>query len=302
MSVIKSGYSAIVGLPNVGKSTLLNAMLGQKISITSSKPQTTRKRILGILNEENYQIIFLDTPGILKPGYLLQEKMMKFVELSFHDADVLIIMIDIADSDNGKLTFENDLINQYLTKKKKPAILVLNKVDLSSEEKVKELIKQYGGLNLFERIIPVSATLSFNIQKLTESVLEFMPVHPKYFPEDIVADENERFFVSEIIREKILELFQEEIPYSCEVRVVDYKERDETKDFIEAEIIVERDTQRAIILGKGGAAIKRLGLSARKEIEEFVQKEVYLDLRVKVKKKWRSDDQSLKQFGYTSEE
>lgn len=302
MSVIKSGYSAIVGLPNVGKSTLLNAMLGQKISITSSKPQTTRKRILGILNEENYQIIFLDTPGILKPGYLLQEKMMKFVELSFHDADVLIIMIDIADSDNGKLTFENDLINQYLTKKKKPAILVLNKVDLSSEEKVKQLIKQYGGLNLFERIIPVSATLSFNIQKLTESVLEFMPVHPKYFPEDIVADENERFFVSEIIREKILELFQEEIPYSCEVRVVDYKERDETKDFIEAEIIVERDTQRAIILGKGGAAIKRLGLSARKEIEEFVQKEVYLDLRVKVKKKWRSDDQSLKQFGYTSEE
>lgn len=302
MSVIKSGYSAIVGLPNVGKSTLLNAMLGQKISITSSKPQTTRKRILGILNEENYQIIFLDTPGILKPGYLLQEKMMKFVELSFHDADVLIIMIDISDADNGKHTLENELINQYLVKKKKPAILVLNKVDLSSEEKVKQLIKQYGGLNLFERIIPVSATLSFNIHKLTESVLEFMPVHPKYFPEDIVADENERFFVSEIIREKILELFQEEIPYSCEVRVVDYKERDGTKDFIEAEIIVERDTQRAIILGKGGAAIKRLGLSARKEIEEFVQKEVYLDLRVKVKKKWRSNDQSLKQFGYTSEE
>ena len=141
--------------------------------------------------------------------------MMKFVELSFHDADVLIIMIDISDADNGKHTLENELINQYLVKKKKPAILVLNKVDLSSEEKVKELIKQYGGLNLFERIIPVSATLSFNIQKLTESVLEFMPVHPKYFPEDIVADENERFFFFFIIREKILELFQEEIPYSC---------------------------------------------------------------------------------------
>lgn len=302
MSEIKSGYAAIVGLPNVGKSTLLNAMLGQKISITSNKPQTTRKRILGILNEENYQIIFLDTPGILKPGYLLQEKMMKFVELSFHDADILIIIIDVSDADNGKHTLENELINQYLVKKKKPAILVLNKVDLSSEGKIKQLIKQYEGLNLFEQIIPVSATLSFNIQKLTEAVLEFIPVHPKYFPEDIIADENERFFVSEIIREKILELFQEEIPYSCEVRVVDYKERDETKDFIEAEIIVERDTQRAIILGKGGAAIKRLGLSARKEIEQFVQKEVYLDLRVKVKKKWRSDDQSLKQFGYTSEE
>lgn len=302
MSEIKSGYSAIVGLPNVGKSTLLNAMLGQKISITSSKPQTTRKRILGILNEENYQIIFLDTPGILKPQYLLQEKMMKFVELSFHDADVLVIIIDVSDEANGKHTLENELINQYLVKKKKPAILVLNKVDLSSQEKIKQLIKQYAGMNLFEQIIPVSATLSFNIQKLTESVLEFIPVHPKYFPEDIVADENERFFISEIIREKILELFQEEIPYSCEVRVVDYKERDETKDFIEAEIIVERDTQRAIILGKGGAAIKRLGLSARKEIEQFVQKEVYLDLRVKVKKKWRSDDQSLKQFGYTTEE
>lgn len=302
MSEIKSGYAAIVGLPNVGKSTLLNAMLGQKLSITSSKPQTTRKRILGILNEQNYQIIFLDTPGILKPGYLLQEKMMKFVELSFHDADVLIIIIDVSDSDNGKRTLENELVNQYLIKKKKPAILVLNKVDLSSEQKVKHLIKQYVVLNLFEQIIPVSATLSFNIQKLVESVLEFIPVHPKYFPEDIVADENERFFVSEIIREKIIELFQEEIPYSCEVRVVDYKERDETKDFIEAEIIVERDTQRAIILGKGGAAIKRLGLSARKEIEQFVQKEVYLDLRVKVKKKWRSDDQSLKQFGYTAEE
>lgn len=302
MSEIKSGYAAIVGLPNVGKSTLLNAMLGQKISITSNKPQTTRKRILGILNEENYQIIFLDTPGILKPGYLLQEKMMKFVELSFHDADVLIIIIDVSDAENGKHTLENELINQYLVKKRKPAILVLNKVDLSSEGKIKHLIKQYEGLNLFEQIIPVSATLSFNIQKLTEAVLESIPVHPKYFPEDIIADENERFFVSEIIREKILELFQEEIPYSCEVRVVDYKERDETKDFIEAEIIVERDTQRAIILGKGGAAIKRLGLSARKEIEQFVQKEVYLDLRVKVKKKWRSDDQSLKQFGYTSEE
>lgn len=302
MNKIKSGYSTIVGLPNVGKSTLLNAMLGQKLSITSSKPQTTRKRILGILNEENYQIIFLDTPGILKPSYLLQEKMMKFVELSFHDADVLIIIIDISDPDNGKHTLENKLINQYLIKKIKPAILVLNKVDLSSEEKVKHLIKQYSGLHLFEQIIPVSATLNFNIQKLIEAVLEFVPNHPKYFPEDIVAEENERFFVAEIIREKILELFQDEIPYSCEVRVVDYKERHETKDFIEAEIIVERDTQRAIILGKAGAAIKRLGLNARKEIEQFVQKEVYLDLQVKVKKKWRSDERSLKQFGYTSEE
>lgn len=302
MSQIKSGYAAIVGLPNVGKSTLLNAMLRQKLSITSKKPQTTRKRILGILNEENYQIIFLDTPGILKPGYLLQEKMMKFVELSFHDADVLVIIIDVSDEDNGKHTLENELINQYLIKKKKPAVLVLNKVDLSSQEKINHLLKFYDEMNLFEQIIPVSAALSFNIQKLIEAVLEFIPVHPKYFPEDIVAAESERFFISEIIREKILELFQEEIPYSCEVRVVDYKERDETKDFIEAEIIVERDTQRAILIGKGGAAIKRLGLSARKEIEQFVQKEVYLDLRVKVKKKWRSDDQSLKQFGYTSEE
>lgn len=298
MSKTKTGYAVILGLPNSGKSTLLNALLGQKLSITTAKPQTTRKRILGILSEENYQIIFLDTPGILTPSYLLQEKMMEDVKTSLDDADVIVMIIDVAEDPFGEMLFSKEFVKKNLVKSKKSKLLVLNKVDLITQEKVKELIKYFETHKMFEEIIPISATLNFNIQRVKEEIIHFLPEGPKLFPDDQVTDENERFFVSEIIREKILELYQDEIPYSCEVLIVDFKEREEGKDFISAEIVVEKDSQKAIIIGKGGAAIKKLGQVARESIEGFLQREVFLELRVKVRKKWRSDEYLLKSFGY----
>lgn len=294
----KSGYVAILGLPNVGKSTLLNALLGQKIAITNPKPQTTRKRILGILSEENYQIIFLDTPGILKPGYLLQEKMMEDVERSVNDADVILFIDDISTDMDGTEIFSSEFVAQYIPKEK-PKILLLNKVDLSNDEDVKEKIAKFESIGIFESIIPISATLSFNLNRVIEEILEYLPEGPKYFPDDIASDEKERFFVSEIIREKILELYQEEIPYSCEVYISDFLEKEGRKDLIRAEIIVERESQKGIIIGKQGAAIKKLGETARRDIEKFLEREVFLDLRVKVREKWRNDEKMLKYFGYS---
>jgi GTPase len=295
---IKSGYAAIIGLPNSGKSTLMNTLLGQKISITTSKPQTTRKSILGILSEPDYQVIFLDTPGILEPGYLLQHKMMDFVSTSVRDADILVYMVDLAeDPDAGKL-FNNDFVKSSLTLGT-DKIVVLNKADLSDETKIKNLISTMESAGKFKNIIPASAMLGFNTSSVLATIVELLPYHPKYFPDDIVAEESERFFVSEIIREKIFEMFKEEIPYSTEVLIADFKEREWNKDLIQAEILVERDTQKAIIIGKQGAAIKKLGQIARQSIEKFLGKEVYLDLRVKVKAKWRSDEKMLKYLGYS---
>lgn len=294
----KAGYAAIIGLPNSGKSTLMNALLGQKISITTKKPQTTRKNILGILTEENYQIIFQDTPGILEPGYLLQEKMMEQVSLSVKDADVLLYLIDLQEDPGGSKLFNNEFVKRSV-KSRTPKIAVLNKADLSDENKIKTIISQLEQSGIFIKVIPVSALLAFNMQSIKDSVLEILPFHPKYFPDDIVAEENERFFVSEIIREKVFELFKEEVPYSTEVIISDFKEREKNKDFIQAEIIVERDTQKAIIIGKQGSAIKKLGLQAREAIEQFLGRPVYLDIRVKVKSKWRSDEKMLKFFGYS---
>jgi GTP-binding protein Era len=302
MSDHKTGYVAILGLPNVGKSSLLNALLGQKLSIITVKPQTTRKRILGILSEENYQIIFLDTPGILSPSYLLQEKMMEDVDASVNDADVIVLIIDAFEDPQGDILLNHEFVKKFVASSKKPKLLVINKVDMLNQEKVTELIKQFERQRLFEEVIPVSATADFNIQRILEEIIRFLPDGPKLFPEEQVTDANERFFVSELIREKILELYQDEIPYSCEVLIVDFKEREEKKDFISAEIIVERDTQKAIIIGKGGDAIKKLGQVARKSIEDFLQKEVFLELRVKVRKKWRSDENLLKSFGYSNKE
>jgi GTP-binding protein Era len=315
----KTGYVAILGLPNSGKSTLLNALLGQKLSIITSKPQTTRKRILGILSEENYQIIFLDTPGILSPSYLLQEKMMEEVESSVNDADVIILIIDVKEDSHAEKLFSQEFVKEKVIKSKKPKLLTLNKVDLITQPKVNELIKYFEQQKLFEEIIPISATLNFNIQRVREEIIRFLPEGPKLFPYDQLTDENERFFVSEIIREKILELYRDEVPYSSEVLIADFKERrirpvtaEQTesggteklgggagKDFISAEIVVEKDSQKAIIIGKGGAAIKKLGQVARESIEEFLQREVFLELRVKVRKKWRSDENLLKSFGYS---
>ena len=302
MTEHKTGYVAILGLPNSGKSTLLNALLGQKLSITTAKPQTTRKRILGILSEENYQIIFLDTPGILSPSYLLQEKMMEDVKSSLNDADVIVLIFDVKEDSLAETLLNQEFVKEKVFKSKKPKLLVLNKVDLITQEKVTELIKHFEKQKLFEEVIPISASMNFNILRVREEIIRFLAEGPKLFPDDQVTDENERFFVSEIIREKILQIYRDEVPYSCEVLIVEFKERETSKHFISAEIVVERDSQKAIIIGKGGTAIKKLGEVSRKSIEEFLQREVFLELRVKVRKKWRSDENLLKSFGYSKKE
>ncbi len=294
----KSGYVAILGKPNAGKSTLMNALLGQKLSIVTSKPQTTRKRILGILSEEDFQVIFLDTPGIMEPAYLLQEKMMDDVELSIRDADVIIILLDVEADSTGESTLKDKTISSVILKNKKPKLMIINKVDLSSQEHIKALIKKFESDKNFENIIPISATLGYNISSVLSAIVELLPFHPKYFPDDIVAQDDERFFVSEIIREKIFELYKEEIPYSCEVLIADFKEREEKKNYISAEIVIEKESQKGILIGKQGTAIKKLGQAAREAVEDFLQKPVYLELRVKVRNKWRSDEKMLKSFGY----
>jgi GTP-binding protein Era len=294
----KSGYVTILGLPNAGKSTLLNSLLGQKLAITNLKPQTTRKKIAGILSKENYQIIFLDTPGLLSPAYLLQEKMMSAVEASISGADLLLVLIDVKKDPFGKNTLSHNLINQKIPEYRDRIILLLNKIDLIPQDVTVKLIEHFEKLNIFNRVIPVSALSQFNLESLLDAVVEKLPEGPAYYPEDIIADENDRFFVSEIIREKILDQFREEVPYSVEVLIAEFKEREKGKFFLSAEIVVERDSQKAIVIGKNGVSIKKLGEKSRQAIEEFLQHEVYLDLRVKVRKNWRSDENMLNTFGY----
>jgi len=297
----KSGYAALLGLPNAGKSTLLNTLLGQKISITNLKPQTTRKRILGIFSEENFQVIFIDTPGILDPAYLLQEKMMHDVKLSGRDADVIVLLLDVEVDPAGNRALNNSYVKENILKSPVKKILVLNKVDLLPQEKVKIILEHFNKSGKFDEIIPLSALQNFNTQKLLQTINEFLPEGPKFYPDDIVAEQNERFFVTELIRETILEQYREEVPYSCEVLIAEFKERENSKDYISAEIVVEKESQKAIIIGKQGAAIKILGLAARESIEEFLERDVFLELRVKVRKKWRSNENFLKSFGYTSD-
>lgn len=294
----KVGYVSIIGLPNVGKSTLLNAILKQKISIVTPKPQTTRKKILGILSESDYQIIFLDTPGIVKPAYLLHQKMLEEVNESIKDADVIVLIFDASSEGRIKESEENEIIKELIKQKKKPIILALNKVDSITQEQAQQLVNHYESLKQFKAVVPIAASLNFNIDRLIQEIVEILPEGEKYYPDDIISEASERFFVSEIIREKIFELYEDEIPYSTEVIIADFKERTSGKDFISAEIILERDSQKPIIIGKEGKAIKKLGEAARKAIEEFLQKEVYLELRVKVKEKWRSNEKMLKYFGY----
>ncbi len=296
----KAGYVAILGLPNAGKSTLLNALLAQKLSIVNEKPQTTRKRILGILSEENSQIIFLDTPGILSPSYLLQEKMMDDVKRSIEDADIFILMVDLSEDPEGEKLLSS-LVAKKVMDSGTPVILALNKVDLIQQETVTVLLSKFEGTGKFSCVIPLAANVNYNVQKILVEIVDLLPESPKFYPDDIIADENERFFVSEIIREKVLELYREEIPYSVEVLINEFKERESNKDYIEAEIVVEKDSQKGIIIGKQGKAIKKLGEISRKAVEEFLQREVYLELRVKVRKNWRSDEKMLKVFGYSRE-
>ena len=286
----KAGFVSIIGKPNVGKSTLMNALIGEKLSITNPKAQTTRHRILGIWNDENNQIVFSDTPGVLDPAYKLQENMMSVVESSIKDADVLLYLVEPEEPFNTVLV-------EQLQEVKCPIILVLNKVDLSEQEKVEQRIKDWKTHLPNAEMLPVSALHQFNTAALLEMMTAHLPVHPPYYDKDELTDRPVRFFVSEMIREGILKHYKKEIPYSVEVVVEDYTE--EVKmDRIQATIFVERESQKMIIIGQGGRAIKRLGTDARRTIENFIGKKIYLDLTVKVRKDWRSNDRDLKEFGY----
>lgn len=287
----KSGFVNIIGLPNAGKSTLMNALVGEKLSIITSKAQTTRHRIMGIVNGEDFQIVYSDTPGIVKPHYKLHESMMKFVHSALEDADIFLLVTEKSD---------DQLQDEYIEKLNgsgKPVIIVVNKVDLQSQEEALAQVKMWELKVPGAVVIPVSALHKFNIDKVFDTLIEKLPLSPPYYPKDELTDRSMRFFVSEIIREKILLFFQQEIPYSVEVTVDEYKEK-ENITHITSTIYVSRESQKAIILGHQGRSIKGLGMSARKDIEEFIQGKVYLELRVKVSKDWRDDSQQLKRFGY----
>lgn len=297
----KSGYVSIVGKPNAGKSTLLNAILGEKLSIATSKPQTTRKKILGIHSAENFQIIFLDTPGIMNPEYLLQHRMLEFVEQSVRDSDLVLFIIDAEADPTGMKALEDETVLKILHNENTPKILLINKIDVSKQEIIEKLVVTAEAKGWFKKIIPISAIKSVNTQTVVDSILEYLPEHPKYYPDDQLSDENERFFVSEIIREKVFEIYREEIPYSTEVEIEEFTEREGRKDYIRAAIIIERESQKPIIIGDKGATIKKLGRSAREAIEKFLQRDVFLELFVKVKEKWRSNPNMLNHFGYKAE-
>ena len=290
-STHRCGYVALIGKPNVGKSTLLNSLMGMKLSIVTRKPQTTRQRVLGILSDEDYQIILLDTPGIIKPRYGLQEAMMKEVRTSTSDADLLVFMADATRDrvDDLSLKFVGD----------KPAILVLNKIDKILQEKVLPLVSSYLETQQFDEVIPLSALKGKNIDILLKSIVERLPFGPEFYPKEMISEQPERFFVAEIIREKIFKLLRQEVPYSTQVNVIEWEEREDEKDLIHADIVVERDSQKGILIGKGGIVLKKIGTFAREDIEEFIGRGVFLKLHVKVRSDWRNSDAQLRSFGYS---
>ena len=294
----RAGYVTIIGEPNVGKSTLMNALLHQKISIVTNKPQTTRHKILGILSMEGAQIIFLDTPGIIKPRYMLQEVMMQFASAAIQDADVLFFMIDATAPGAKDEDLADDEAFKRLEGLKKPVYLVINKVDLVDKGSLLPLIDFYSRKFSFQEIFPISALKQDGTGDLVTAAAALLPEHPPYYPLDIVSEQNQRFFVSEIIREKIFLRTQEEIPYSTTVDVVDFKEREAGKWFVSADIYVERDSQKGILIGKKGGMLKEIGLMARREIEQFLEHPVYLELHVKVRENWRGDKTWLTRLGY----
>ncbi len=294
----KSGFVNIIGRPNVGKSTLMNALVGERMSIITNKPQTTRHRIIGILSGEDYQIIFSDTPGIIRdPSYKMQEAMNRFVHTTFDDSDVMLFVTEV-----DEYYDDDDPVIGLLKKAEVPLFLIINKIDTATPEKIVELIKVWNDRIPFKETIPISALNKTNTEKVFELVLENLGEGPAYYPKDQLTDKPERFFVSEIIREKILLHYQQEIPYSCEVVVESFKET-KTKNGeplvrIAATIFVARKTQKSIIIGKNGSAIKKVGTDARKDIETFIESKVFLELHVKVKDNWRNDERMLKHFGY----
>ena len=288
----KSGFVGIIGKPNVGKSTLMNKLVGEGLSIVTSKAQTTRHRIKGILNHEDYQIVFSDTPGLLEPNYLLQEKMMDFVKATLEDADAVLFISDLSEA------YMDEAIIEKLSAVKAPLIIILNKIDLSSQDEINKLVHGWKKKLKPLAVIPVSALKKFNTEKIIEAIVELLPEAPPYFPKDSLSDANERFFVSEIIREKIMLHYQQEIPYSTEVIVETFKDEEKIVK-IAATIYVERDSQKGILIGKAGEDIKRIGVEARIDIEKFLGKKVFLELFVKVEKEWRKNENKLRRFGYS---
>ncbi len=288
----KSGFVNIVGNPNVGKSTLMNALVGEKISIITSKAQTTRHRILGIVNGEDFQIVYSDTPGVLKPNYRLQESMLNFSRSALTDADVLLYVTDVFDSSDKNADFiEQVNLNPA------PLLLILNKIDLIDEEKLIVLVEKWKTLIPRAEIFPISALEKFNIDVLFKRIKDLLPESPPFFDKDQLTDKPARFFVNEIIREKILLNYDKEIPYSVEVEVEQFLEEDKIIR-INAVIYAERDSQKGIIIGHGGKSLKKVGTEARKDLETFFEKKVFLELYVKVEKDWRNKDLKLRNFGY----
>jgi len=288
----KSGFVNILGNPNVGKSTLMNALTGTKLSIITSKVQTTRHRIMGIVNGEDFQIIYSDTPGIIRPAYKMQEQMVKLAYTALSDADIILYVTDIFETADTS----QDIVNR-LRKTNIPVLLLINKTDLDNKGSVNRLIGTWSEILPGAEIIPVSALKGYNLEKLFERIISLLPESLPYYPKDEMTDKSERFLVSEIIREKILLNYRKEVPYSVEVEVVEFKESDDLIR-ISGIIYVMRDSQKGIIIGKQGLALKKTATMARKDIEVFFGKKVFLELLVKVKKDWRNDPRMLRQFGY----
>lgn len=290
----KAGFVNIIGNPNVGKSTLMNALVGERLSIITSKAQTTRHRILGIVNGDDFQMVLSDTPGIIKPAYELQSSMMDFVKNAFEDADVLIYMVEIGEKELKDEAFFNKIIHSKI-----PVLLLLNKIDKSNQEQLDEQLELWSEKVPNAEIFPISALENFNVQTVFNRIIELLPVSPPYYPKDALTDKPERFFVNETIREKILMNYDKEIPYSVEIETEEFLE-DEKIIRIRAVIMVERDSQKGIIIGHKGAALKRVGMQSRADLEKFFGKQIHLETYVKVNKDWRSSAFQLRRFGYNN--
>lgn len=292
MTKHKAGFVNIIGNPNVGKSTLMNAFVGEHLSIITSKAQTTRHRILGIVNGDDFQVVFSDTPGIIKPAYELQNAMMKFVTSAINDADILVYMIEI-----GEKSPKNEEIFQQIKQTDKPIIVLLNKIDKSTEDQVSKSVESWTEMLPNAEIYAISALNNFGIEEVFKKILEKLPESPAFYPKDSLTDKPERFFVNEVVREKILMHYKKEIPYSVEVQTEAFEELDHIIN-INTTIMVERKTQKGIIIGHQGKALNRIGREARKDLERFFGKKIFLDLYVKIDKNWRSDERKLKGYGY----
>lgn len=288
----QAGFVNIIGKPNVGKSTLMNILMGERLSIISSKSQTTRHRILGLMNGENYQIVFSDTPGMLKPQYELHKNMMSFVNISLEDADIIVFVTDLYETEE-----EIEQVIEKINQSGTPVLLIINKIDLAKEGQLEKVTEYWTSRIKSETVIPISATENFNIERIKQEILNRLPEHPAFYDKEELTDRPERFFASEIVREKIFKNYKKEIPYSSEVGIEDFHEKQNIIR-IRATIYVERDSQKGIIIGDKGSALKKVGIEAREELEKFFGKKVFLETFVKVEQNWRKNKQKLKKFGY----